>query len=227
MEEPKWKIWLSYLMELHITSTTSELNKNLHVSLKNGRYQLCTDDAIYSYGDLYDNFYKSFKKVNWQPKAGSEALILGFGLASVPLIMELLYPQKFYFTGVEADEAVMELASEFALPYLRCPVEMRYADGYAFLMQNEEKYDFIAMDIFVNDTVPEVFEGEDFLHELKNSLNDGGLLLYNRLAATQKDKQASRDFFVGNFKPVFPQGELIDVGGNYMLINDKKFLERD
>jgi hypothetical protein len=226
IQEPKWKIWLSYLVEMHIESTSSELNKNLHVSLKNGRYQLCTDDAIYSYGDLYDNFYKSFKKLGWQSKEGSEALILGFGLASVPLIMELLYPQKFYFTGVEADESIIELANSYALPYLRSPVQIQMADGYAFVMQNETAYDFIAMDIFVNDKVPEIFEEPDFLEGLANSLSQDGLLLFNRLAATRKDKDESMKFFMENFKSVFPKGEILDVGGNYMLVNDKKFLER-
>lgn len=227
IQEPKWKIWLSYLVELPIESTYSELNQNLHVSLKNGRYQLCTDNAIYSYGDLYDNFYKAFKKIHWQPKEGCEALILGFGLASVPLIMEILYPQKIYFTGVESDEAVIELAGNYALPYLRSPVEIRSADGYAFIMQNETTYDFIAMDIFVNDKVPEIFEENTFLEGLKNSLRPDGLLLFNRLAATRKDKDASVAFYMENFKQVFPNAEIMDVGGNYMLVNDKKFLERD
>ncbi|MEZ5057049.1 MAG: hypothetical protein R2879_08430 [Saprospiraceae bacterium] len=225
IDEPKWKIWLSYLFEIHIESSSSELNNNLHVSLKNGRYQLCTDNAIYSYGDLYDNFYKSFQKLKWRPNEKAEVLILGFGLASVPLIMEIFFSEKMYFTGVEADESVIELASNYALPYLKNPVEIRYADAYGFLMTNETKFDCIIMDVFIDDQVPEEFEEPEFLEGLSESLNEDGLIMYNRLAFSKADKSKTLNFYENYFKKVFKEGTYLDVGGNFMLINDKKFLK--
>ena len=55
MKQPLWKRWLSYLFEIHVESTSSDYNPHLHVSLNNGRYQLSTANAIYSFEDLYDN----------------------------------------------------------------------------------------------------------------------------------------------------------------------------
>jgi hypothetical protein len=225
IDEPKWKIWLSYLFEMHIESSSSELNNNLHVSLKNGRYQLCTDNAIYSYGDLYDNFYKSFQKLNWRPNEGAEVLVLGFGLASVPLIMEIFFSEKMYFTGVEADESVIELASDYALPYLKNPVELRYDDAFGFLMRNESKFDCIIMDVFINDIVPDEFEEPEFLECLADALNEDGLLMYNRLAFSKADKSRTLNFYQNKFKKEFENGAYLDVGGNYMLINDEKFIK--
>ncbi|MEL6944963.1 MAG: hypothetical protein AAFO82_20090, partial [Bacteroidota bacterium] len=50
---PRWKRWWSYLSEIHIESAPNEINPHLYVSLRNGRYQLSTANAIYSYEDLY------------------------------------------------------------------------------------------------------------------------------------------------------------------------------
>ena len=86
MIAPLWKRLLSYLFELHIESTSSEHNPHLYVSLKNGRYQLSTANAVYSYGDLYDNFSEAFQQLNLESREIKNVLILGFGLAfaSVP-----------------------------------------------------------------------------------------------------------------------------------------------
>ncbi|HAI57462.1 MAG TPA: hypothetical protein DCM04_05945, partial [Saprospirales bacterium] len=60
MKTPKWKYLLSYLMEVHLESSSSEHNEYLHVSLNKGRLQLSTANAIYSYADKYENFYNIF-----------------------------------------------------------------------------------------------------------------------------------------------------------------------
>ncbi|MBL0101907.1 MAG: hypothetical protein IPP49_19210 [Saprospiraceae bacterium] len=52
--------WLSYFTEIHIESVTSDYNEELEVLLNNGRYQLCTPNAVYSYADKYSNFGDSF-----------------------------------------------------------------------------------------------------------------------------------------------------------------------
>ena len=50
------------------------------------------------------------------------------------------------------------------------------------------------------------------------------MLLYNRLAASRMDKKESRAFFEEIFMGVFRNGALIDVGANYLLLNDAEFL---
>ena len=101
MKQPLWKRWLSHLFVFHIESTSSEYNPHLYVSLRNGRYQLCTANAIYSFEDLYDNFADSFVQLELDKLPGKRVLILGFGLGSIPLILEKLGYTDFEFTGVE------------------------------------------------------------------------------------------------------------------------------
>ena len=53
MKHPLWKRWLSYFKEVTLEETGSEYNEVLEVLLVQGRHQLATEDAIYSYDDKY------------------------------------------------------------------------------------------------------------------------------------------------------------------------------
>lgn len=226
MPEPTWKKWLSYLAEIHIESASSEHNPHMYVSLRNGRYQLSTAHAIYSYGDLYTNFDRAFQKIDLNRLPGKEVLILGLGLGSIPIILEQTYERHYHYTAVEIDESVLDLAHRYTLGGLASPIELICTDAHAFMMQTEEKYDLICMDIFLDDEVPENFESPAFLEALRDSLNPGGVLLYNRLAAKTKDVERTRVFFENRFLPVFPQGAWLDVGGNWILINRPDILKK-
>lgn len=219
---------MSYLWELHVESASSELNPHLYVSLKNGRYQLSTANAVYSYADLYDNFVKAFQAVPLDELPGDEALILGLGLGSIPVILEKKMGRRYYYTAIEADEAVIDLASRYALPDLQSNIQLICADAYAYVMQSnpeEMTYDLICMDIFEDDKVPELFETPELLSQLGALLSPGGLLLYNRLALSAADIQLTRDFYYNTFVKVFPEGAYLDVDGNWILLNDRQWLQ--
>lgn len=225
MKAPTWKIWLSYLMELHVESVESEHNPHLYVSLKQGRYQLSTANAVYSFADLYANFARAFGLVDLDRLPGREVLVLGLGLGSIPYMLEKTFRRDYHYTAVELDEAVLYLASKYSLPQLQSGIEVRQADAIAYVNQESARYDLICMDVFLDDYIPEPFEEESFLQRLHDLLSPGGLLLYNRLAATTRDKRRSRRFFEQHFGAVFPEGALLDVGGNYMLLNRRDYLK--
>ncbi len=222
---PTWKIWLSHLAEVHIESASSEYNPHLYVSLRRGRYQLSTAKAIYSYADLYDNFVTAFQRMDLDRISGKEALLLGFGLGSIPVILEKKMQRPFYYTAVEIDEAVIDLASRYTLPDLESPVELICADAYAFMMQNEAQYDLICMDVFIDDAVPSPFEEPTFLEQLKTALAPGGVLLYNRMTVFEKNKVQTKAFFDHVFLPVFPDGIHLEVRNNWILISSKHVLK--
>ena len=113
MKQPKWKRLLSYLFEIHIESTSSDYNPHLYVSLQKGRYQLSTANAIYSFEDLYDNFSDAFKEIDLDQLNVQNVLILGFGLGSIPIILEQKFNKKYFYTGVEIDEEVLYLANKY------------------------------------------------------------------------------------------------------------------
>lgn len=221
---PIWKKWLSYIAEIHLESASSEYNPYLYVSLQKGRYQLSTKGAVYSYADLYDNFLKAFHKIDLNQLPGNEVLILGLGLGSIPFMLEKIFFQNYYYTAVEIDETVVDLANRYTLCSLRSNVEVIVADAYAFVMQTEQRFDLICMDVFIDDKIPSPFEALDFLEALRDTLTPGGILLYNRLTSRTLDKEKSNNFYKREFLQVFPNGRKLDVQGNWILLNDKGIL---
>ncbi len=222
MKIPFWKKYLSYLFELHVESAPSEINPHLYVSLKRGRYQLSTANAIYSYADLYDNFTRTFQQVK-MPAEDKDVLILGFGLGSIPYMLEKKFDKKYNYTAVEIDENVLYLASKYVLPELTSSITAIPTDAFAYVHYCHDRYDLICMDVFLDDIVPENFESEHYLAQLASLLKPDGILLFNKLAANKKDL-AQAGAFYQLFKKVFPKGTYLDVNGNWMLVNEERFV---
>jgi len=225
MKQPFWKKLLSYVTELHIESTSSEHNPHLYVSLRDGRYQLCTANAIYSFEDLYDNFSEAFKLIDLDQLSIKNVLILGFGLASIPIILEKQLGKKYHYTGVEIDEEVLYLVNKYAMDELTSSFNLICADAQAYVMQCTEQFDLVIMDVFFDDLIPEQFETEDFLTRLKDLVKADGLLMYNRLAFNKRDINTSKEFYEGAFSSIFDQGTFLEVKGNWMLLNRNDVLK--
>ena len=190
----------------------------LHVSLVRNRYQLSTEHAIYSFDDLYHNFERAFRQIELPPN-DSSLLLLGLGLGSVPYMLEKQYNKKYRTTAVELDESVIQLAAGFTFPRLLQKIEVVHADAEIFVQTDTRKYDFIIVDLFLDDIVPPFFNTKEGLVRLKELLKKNGMILINRLYRTEKDKSGTNAFFDQSFKEVFPKGRYLDVGGNWILIN--------
>lgn len=223
MKPPLWKKWLSYLTEFEIESTSSTYNPELTVSLTQGRYQLYTENAIYSFADLYDNFSSAFTQLNLDQLNGKDALVLGLGLGSIPVILEKM-GKSFNYTAIEVDEEVIYLFSKYTLPQLQSSVQMICADAHTYVMQETRKYDLILVDVFLDDIVPANIESDGYLKMLRSIIAPGGVLLYNRLAYTPNDAENAKKFYQKSFEPVFENGAALEVKGNLMLVSDKKLV---
>ena len=221
---PFWKRILSYFKEFHIESAPSEYNPHLYVSLSRGRYMLSTANAVYSHGDLYNNFGDTFKKIAWDKLQGRHALILGLGLASIPVILEKR-KESFTYVGVEIDENVIYLASKYVLPDLESPIHIYEANALEFVEQQPEgEFNMICMDIFEDDTIPDKFQEITFLKNVKDLLQPGGLLFVNTLLK-EKEDQAPHEKIHKNLEKLFPNGLFHQVGPNAVFVSDKKFIK--
>ena len=227
MIQPLWKRLLSYIKPVHIETTESEHNPNLRVVLSHGQYQLLTANAIYSYGDLYDNFSKAFEQIDLDRLQIKEVLILGFGLGSIPVMLESMFHKKYYYTAVEIDPEILRLANTYVVPDIKSGIEFHLSDAYTFAEFCEEKYDMICMDVFLDDKIPTELEHEDFLVNVKNMLSENGILLFNKLAYSKTDKKNAEAFFKNHFKRIYTEGAYLDVNGNYILLNRGDILKID
>lgn len=222
---PVWKRWLSYLAEQSLEVTSSDYNEYLSVSLRHNELMLSADEAIYSFGKRYRNFRSAFERVDLdQLPERASVLLLGLGLGSVPLMLEQHFGRPYYYVAVEIDPVIVELAHDYQLPELRSPLEIVNADALRFLEVNTDRFDLVCMDVFQDAIVPEAFEAPIVLELLRDSVKPGGLLIYNRLASTREHQILSRRFFEDQFCPVFPESYLLDTRGNYMLLNERKFV---
>lgn len=219
MKISRWNRLRSYLHDVLVESSSSDYNDHLDVLISRGRYQLCTANAIYSYGDLYDNYYKSFKILLAEGKTWPNALVLGLGLGSIPQMLENNFHQKMKFACVEIDDEVIRLAQNYVLHELSSPIEIFTADAFSFVQLHDHKYDLICIDLFVDDIIPNKFQTVDFLRQTAGLLHKEGLIMYNRLARTEKDVERTTDFYNNTFKKAFPQARYLDVQGNWMLLS--------
>ncbi len=215
------KRWLSHVIELPVTERSSDHNPHLQVALYRGRYKLITYGAIYSFGDLYSNFRKSFERLDWANHKIETCLILGLGLGSIPDMLTTRFKKKIKFTAVDIDEVVIQLAMEYVLQPKHINVEVFTADASSFLEWHHGKYDMICSDVFVGDRIPAGLQTEEALFSMKEMLKPNGLLLYNRLSRYDPDIEASLKFQREVFLKVFPEGGYIDVKGNWMFVNKR------
>ena len=214
-----WEKWASYLFEIRKEVSSSDFNDHLEVLISKGRYQLCTENAIYSYDDLYDNYFRAFQillKDNWE---FNKVLILGLGLGSIPSMLEKKYGVKTDYTAVEIDEEVVRMAHRYVLHELTSNITVYTTDAQIFVNQHEEIYDLICVDLFVDDIIPNKFQTTKFLQSVKKLLSPKGVVMYNRLSRTDEDLKKTKAFLEEIFKEVFPDARHLDLRGNWMLLN--------
>ncbi|HZV45343.1 MAG TPA: fused MFS/spermidine synthase [Saprospiraceae bacterium] len=213
------RIFISHFVEWPVVRTSSSLNPELNVVLHRGRYKLLTNGAIYSYGDLYSNFRKSFERLRWDEHPVRTCLVLGLGLASIPDMLVNRFHKQIRFTAVEIDEVVTKLAYDYVLNPKGIKIEVFTADAASFLQWHHGKYDMICSDVFVGDAIPAELQTEEALQAMKEMLLPGGLILYNRLSRYKPDIDKSLKFRDEVFLKVFPEGGYLDVEGNWMFVN--------
>jgi len=219
MKQPWWKRLLSYIKDVHLESETSVYNDELSVLLVKGQYQLVTPEAIYSYGNRYDNFFQAFQQLQIEKEKIDSVLVLGLGLGSIPFMLENYFKRDYRYTAVEIDEAIIHLAGKYVLQSLRSEVTTVCANALSYVQIDKNQYDLVAMDVFISDHIPKEFETEEFLIHLKERIAPNGLLLFNRLYFFDKDKERTKEYYDNVFKKVFPQGRKLNINGNWILLN--------
>lgn len=217
MKKPFFKSLLSYFVDIQLEYTSSEFNEDLYIFLSDGRYQLRTNKAIYSFEDKYVNFYKTFKALDWEKMNIEKVLLLGLGLGAIPQMLEINFDKQFEYHIVEIDEEIINLAQKYTLNDLKSPAYVYEMDAEIFVDITEEKFDLIIIDIFIDRTVPKKFESSDFLEKLKYLLYDNGIILFNRLNSDTENFLSNTKYFDKIFKTEFHDAKMFFVKNNIIL----------
>lgn len=217
----KMKELFSHVYEFPIEQVESKYSTILNVSYFKGRYMLSTRNAVYSFAEKYESFSEAFKQLKIEKRNIQKILILGYGLGSITQILNQQYQINGHYTAVDIDPVVIDLAKRYGFLPGQSKIDMFCADAYEFVKSDYEQYDLICVDLFIDDTVPEIAESEVFLYNLSRLLKkDNGLLIFSRLNVDSIQKSANNSFRRDAFKKVFSPVKEIETKGNLMLVYD-------
>jgi len=208
---------LSYLTELTLYEGGTDTNPDIEVLLSSGRLKLNTPRATYSHEDKYYCYLNAFNKLGIHEYSLDKVLILGYGLGSVPVILERVFEKDARYTAVELDPDILALAQQYEPKEILGKVDYYAVDAFDYVQYCNEQYDLIAVDLFLDNVIPDRFRSEDFLEELKSCVAKDGLILFNWLSYTEGLRQETEKYFASTFKAVYLDARMIETGGNRML----------
>lgn len=146
-------------------------------------------------------------------------LILGLGTGTYASQCDYYFGLKD-IDGVEIDQSIIDLSHEyFSLP--EC-VNTYAEDGRAFIARTDRKYDVIAVDAYQDITIPFQMSSVEFFTEVKNHLNQDGVLTLNMNMFTS-DEGGINDYIIGTVSNVFENVYTVRAGDNLVLFASNDF----
>ena len=170
---------LSYLYPVTVEVTGSRYNPVLEIVFYAGKYALNSENTNYSFGTLHTLFNRIFRKLSLNWSAVNNILILGFGTGSIASII-VSYKPDCLIDGVEIDEKVIELGKKYFNTGSLNNVTIHCSAADKYIEDCHKKYDLILIDVYVDMIVPPELETEEFLMKIKNTLNPGGMIIFNK-----------------------------------------------
>lgn len=114
-------------------------------------------------------------------------LVAGLGGGSIPMTLADLFPDA-RIDVIEIDQAVVNVAREFFYFQENQNTEVFVRDARVFVKRaiiTGKKYDYIVLDAFTGDYIPEHLLTREFLEEVKQLLTDDGVLVANTFSTSR------------------------------------------
>lgn len=210
------RIW-SYISPVTLKKYQSQHSGNLYVSLENGKKVLNTSQVNYSFNSLHRVFQKAFSKTDLHISDEAKILMLGLGAGSIVHIIRKDYRSNASITAVEIDPVIIEIAkTEFGIEHLQ-PIRLVLEDATLYMKNNNEKFDLICVDLFVQDKVPAEFLDSTFISRLISSLNPSGRIYFNFMDCSSQ--------LTAKFDRMIK--ELGSLGGDLAMVKELSFEENN
>jgi precorrin-6B methylase 2 len=163
---------LSYIYPI-TKKIESRFNGTLEITWFQGKKLLNTKNANYSYGSLEKILSVGFKEID--VNKFQNILLLGLGGGNVVKTLHQKFNYKNSITAIEIDPVIIQVAEdEFGITQTD-NLNIICTDAYDFVMNSKMDFDFIIVDLFLDDTIPEKF----FTNEFWNRLIGANQLLFN------------------------------------------------
>ncbi len=147
-----------------------------HVQRPEEIYQSCMSLEAPLHNDVpYTDYFHLAWIFNLHIK---EIIMIGLGGATVPKCFLKDYPE-IYFRTVEIDPEVIRIAYRYFFLSLESRHKITVGDGRDYIKKTQEPADLVLLDAFYSHTIPHHLFTVEFFEEIKNKLNEGGLLVIN------------------------------------------------
>jgi spermidine synthase len=167
--------------------TYSEHSGRLHITLRDGKKILESDNANYSFNSLHRIMRFIFREVHINPK--ENILLLGLGGWSVLKIVRKELKKQNKIVAIEIDPVIIDIArKEFELDEYE-NTEIICEDAYTYVQSDRKKYGLIIIDLWIDNKVPEKFFETVFWEHILRILTKSGQIVFNMLIeTTNKDE---------------------------------------
>ena len=209
----------SYLWPL-TKKIKSDFSGELEVTWLNGKKVLDTKNANYSYGALHQILDLALQKT--QADRGGHTLVLGLGGGSVLQLLRKKFNFYGKITAVELDSKVIEIAKkEFNIQQYQ-PLEVICVDAEKFVKQNDQKFDTVIVDLFIDIYVPEQFYQVEFWRDLARLLQPKATVIFN--AGIGENQQVKINQLQQKIKSTILFEKIENVKGTNTLLLGNKIL---
>jgi predicted membrane-bound spermidine synthase len=164
-------------------------------------------------GLLTDRYYDQFL-IGPQINGAKSVLFLGVAGGTAIKQLATVYPD-LRVTGVDLDPAVLDVARRYFGLGDEKRVTLVAEDARWFLANSPDRYDMIAIDLYVTGHIPFFTTTEEFFRQAYDHLTDDGILMMNVLAVQQPEELLGP--LVRTVRLSFPSTFLTGAG-NFILI---------
>ena len=203
-----------------IEETSSDLNPPIQVTLHHGRLKLSSPNAIYSYEDLYKSFASAFDLLEIGKRSIERVLLLGLGIGSIPVMLTKKYGFSAQYTAVDFDPEVIKLAGKYLPAYLDSHLDIICMDALDYVAQSNETFDLIAIDLFLDDVVPEKFDAEEFIYSISKLIRPGGIVMFSRMIRNPDHLQRTKNYYEQIFSKIFTNTKVFKLRDNWVLVHE-------
>lgn len=172
---------LSVFVPVRIRRQESNFSGLIDLFRYRGRWQLATENAIYSDGEAYTPLLRAYEALGrgFLTHCNS-VLVLGTGLGSAVTLLYKKYKLRPPVTLLDIDEPILE----WAIACLEDEghgdhVEVICDDAQHFFEIDDRKWDLLIIDLFKGQTVPGFATQKPFLEAAWGQVSPGGALVMN------------------------------------------------
>lgn len=155
----------------------SPISGKIRVKIIDGKKVVNTDNTNYSYGILEDVLNHGLDQIPLNNI--NSILVLGMGAGCVIPSLRKRYDCHAPVTAVELDPILIEIADkEYGLKDSE-ELKVIQGDAYDYVLNTQDKFDLVVIDIFVDLQVPEQFYSNKFWENMERIVNLNGFVVFN------------------------------------------------